>query len=124
MTYMTLNLRAYTAEQYAEDIATILPSALPELRSIGRMTTCAHCGSAHGGICFAIHKCIEDGVTTDVEVVAVCDSCAADGLMPPQQWAYVGETSGLFVAEENWAEFARTLRFLCASAFGEGGRGE
>ncbi|MFP6558225.1 hypothetical protein WJ542_07830 [Paraburkholderia sp. B3] len=107
----------YTAQNYADDVVAVLPFAFTDLHESGRMTTCAHCGDVHDGFCFAIHKSVDQGVITAIEIVAVCDMCAVDPLIsPPERWRHVGETSGLFVAEENWQLFAELLNALYAPA--------
>jgi hypothetical protein len=112
---MTPNLRGYTADKFAEDITAVLPFAFPELHELGRMTTCGQCGATHDGIHFVVHKCTELDNISEVEVVAVCNTCATSpAMLPPNEWSYVCETSGLFVPEENWALYVKTLRSIGA----------
>ena len=41
MTYTALTPDGYTADKFAEDIASVLPFALQELKKSGRMINCA-----------------------------------------------------------------------------------
>jgi hypothetical protein len=114
------NPPGYTAGQFAEDVTAMLPFALPEYQKSGQMMLCAHCGIAHQGGCFAIEASGELDTAADVEIVSVCDVCAAKpALPPPAQWAHVGAASGLFVAQEDWATFTTGLRWLGALALRE-----
>ncbi|WP_124486884.1 MULTISPECIES: hypothetical protein [unclassified Burkholderia] len=120
MKILVPNPSNYTAENYSQDVMAMLPFALKEYQKNGSMVQCAHCGAAHSSTNFQIHKCTEQAVITDIEIVSVCDKCASKPTLPsPGQWAHVGKTSGLFVPEDGWATFAMGLRWLGAYALRE-----
>ncbi|SPA46772.1 hypothetical protein [Cupriavidus taiwanensis] len=110
----TTNPPGYTAERYMEDLQAVLPFALPELRKIDRLTTCAQCGVMENALNFVFHH-IKDGL----EVAVVCNTCIEKGLLPPHQWQHADDASGMFVAREHWAAFAKVLRYFGAWALRE-----
>ncbi|WP_321934417.1 hypothetical protein [Paraburkholderia sp. J8-2] len=120
MSYFLRNPSNYTAEKFAEDVAAVLPVALPQYQKHGQMISCARCGIGHRGGSFSIHARGEPDMITDVDIVSVCDVCSMDPALPPlDQWKHVCATSGMFVAEKNWATFATALRWLGADALRE-----
>jgi len=120
MKILAPNPPGYTAEEYSQDVMAMLPFALKEYQKNGSMIKCAHCGAAHSSTNFQIHKCTGQNVTTDIEIVSVCESCASKPTLSPlEEWAHVGTMSGLFVPEKGWATFAMGLRWLGAYALRE-----
>ncbi|CAE6828765.1 hypothetical protein LMG22931_06699 [Paraburkholderia nemoris] len=120
MLYFTPNPAGYTAAKFSEDVAAMLPFALPEYRKYGRMISCAHCGIAHRGTSFAILAPAKPDMIAEVEIASVCDVCAPHpALLPPGQWAHVDAASALFVAAEDRATFVTDLRWFGALALRE-----
>lgn len=116
---MTTNPPGYTADRYMDDLVAVLPYALPELRNIGRMTTCAQCGAVKDDLQFVFHHIKDGSRVIEIEVGVVCNACIDDGLLPPRQWQHACDASGLFVTRKHWATFAKTLRCFGAWALRE-----
>jgi hypothetical protein len=105
------NPKVYSAEQYASDMAVLVPRAISDLHKCGLLITCGHCGSPHDGTSVAFHACTEHGTITAVEIIAVCDTCTSYPLLPPEEWTHVNEASGLFYEIEHWWATVQRFRF-------------
>lgn len=106
----TPNPQGCTVIKFAQDIIPVLPVALPQLRKLGLMTTCAHCGKPHDGATFIVRCRTVPGEFTEVHILALCNTCAINpDDLPKNDWAHVCESSGLFPLEHEWATLIRAL---------------
>ena len=120
MPHFTPNPPGYSAEKFQEDVAAMLPFALPQCQKSGRMIACAQCGNSHSDVGFAFQSFPESGVVTDVTIVSVCNPCAIEPMLPPRgPWTHVGVASSMYVEQKDWASFATWLRRLGADALRE-----
>ena len=106
------NPKGYTGEQYAADLAVVVPGAFYDLQRCGFLTACAHCGGPQTGQGHAIHAYSQDGKCTDIRVVAICRSCLAGPILPAAEWRHVDDDSCLFHDDEYWWESVQTLRMF------------
>ncbi|WP_168792302.1 hypothetical protein [Paraburkholderia aromaticivorans] len=121
MTYTTRNPHRYTAQQFVEDVFATLPSALPLFHAFGRLTTCGSCGAQHDGFRFGTNIRRKEKKIVGVEIIAVCNACAAGLTMVECTTKNLGETSGMFVPEASWVSAAIVFRELGAEVVRLGG---
>ncbi|WP_139140422.1 hypothetical protein [Variovorax boronicumulans] len=110
----SLNTSNNTAEKFTADVAALLPFALPELQKLGFMKTCAHCGKPFDGGALAVHVGRDQGQPMKASILALCKADRTSlTKTPPNDWAHVSETSGLFPAQSEWARLVKELSY-CA----------
>ncbi|CAE6747683.1 hypothetical protein [Paraburkholderia domus] len=121
MTYTTRNPHRYTAQQFVEDASATLPSALPLIHASGRLTTCGSCGAQHDGTRFGTYMRRKEKKIVGVEIVAVCNACAAGWTILDCTTKNLGETSSMFVPEASWVSAAIAFRELGSEVAKRGG---
>jgi hypothetical protein len=103
--------QGYTAAQFAQDIAPLLLTALPEFRRHGLMKTCAHCGKTLDGVTFVLRTPDVQHGNPVAHILSICNACAtrpAD--LSPSDWPHARDDSGLLLQQCEWAQFTRFLR--------------
>jgi hypothetical protein len=121
MTYTRRNPHRYTAQQFVEDVSATLPSALPLIHAVGRLTTCGGCGAQHDGSCFGTYIRRKEKKIVGVEIAAVCNACAAGLTMLDCTTKNLVETSGMFVPEASWVSAAIAFREIGSEVARRGG---